>query len=311
MRRVRRGAPLARRPPARPAARRRGPSGCRPPGRRSPTAPSPSPAWRSSPYPAWRTALGFDPRWVVLEVALAGAAWFASAQEAWFQQRFNDARLTVPRHVRTGTPVDVALTLVPYERVDGVDLTVELVDRFYVDVVRRGRTQVETRQRVMERVVLARGDVLAGRRAHAFHLAFDAPFPSTVHEHTGRHHHGERARTRSASSCPGSATTRATCASTAASSCARRCAAASGAGASSSGSSSSTWARRRSPRARSSAASRTVRSDLARRRHAATATPRSAAPSATAPGRGRRDRRPPPRPAAAPPAARPRPPGTC
>ena len=135
--------------------------------------------------PGWRAALGFDPRWVVLEVVLAAAAWFASAQEAWFQQRFNDARLTVPRHVRTGMPMDVALTLVPYSRVDGVDLTVELVDRFYVDVVRRGRSQVETRQRVMERVVLARGEMLAGRRAHAFHLAFDAPFPSTVHEHMG------------------------------------------------------------------------------------------------------------------------------
>jgi hypothetical protein len=135
--------------------------------------------------PAWRAALGFDPRWIVLEVALAGFAWFTSAQEAWFQQRFNDARLTVPRQVRTGSPVEVALTLVPYARVDGVDLTVELVDRFYVDVVRKGRKQVETRQRVMERVVLARGEMLAGRRAHGFHLAIDAPFPSTVHEHLG------------------------------------------------------------------------------------------------------------------------------
>lgn len=135
--------------------------------------------------PTWRAGVGFDPLWVVLEVALAGAAWFASAQEAWFQQRFNDARLTVPRQVRTGTPVAVALTLVPYARVDGVDLTVALIDRFYVDVVRKGRTQVETRQRVMEQVVLARGEMLAGRRAHAFHLSFDAPFPSTVHEHLG------------------------------------------------------------------------------------------------------------------------------
>jgi hypothetical protein len=137
--------------------------------------------------PAWRAAVGFDPGWIVLEVALAGAAWATSAQEAWFQRHFNDARLTLPRQVRTGTPVDVALTLVPYARVDGVDLTVELVDRFYVDVMRNGRKQVQTRQRVMERVALARGEALAGRRAHTYHLAFDAPFPATVHEHLGAH----------------------------------------------------------------------------------------------------------------------------
>lgn len=135
--------------------------------------------------PAWRAAVGLDPRWLLLEVGLAGAAWWASTQESWFQRRFNDARLDLPRQVRTGTTMDVALTLVPYERVDGVDLTVELVDRFYVDVVRKGRTQVETRQRVLERLVLERGTILAGRRAHGFHVALEAPFPSTVHEHLG------------------------------------------------------------------------------------------------------------------------------
>ncbi|MDF1524073.1 MAG: hypothetical protein P1P87_14815 [Trueperaceae bacterium] len=135
--------------------------------------------------PAWRAALGFDPRWVLLEIALAAVAWVASVQEAWFQRRFNAAKLEVPRQVRTGTPVEVALTLVPYERVDGVNLTVELVDRFYAEVTRKGRRQVETRQRVMERIVLARGEMLAGRRTHTYRLAFDAPFPSTVHEHLG------------------------------------------------------------------------------------------------------------------------------
>lgn len=135
--------------------------------------------------PAWRAAIGLGPGWIALEVALAGAAFVSSFQESWFQRRFNAAELTAPRHARTGTGVEVALTLVPYERVEGVDLTVELVDRYYVDVHRRGRTQVETRQRVVERVRLARGDALAGRRAHTFHLVFDAPFPSTVHEHLG------------------------------------------------------------------------------------------------------------------------------
>ncbi len=135
--------------------------------------------------PAWRDAFGFSPAWIVLEVALAGAAFVASLQEAWFQTRFNSAELEAPRHARTGTEVDVALKLVPYERIDGVHLSVELVDRYYVDVVRNGRKQVQTRQRVVERVRLAQGETLAGRREHTFHLVFDAPFPSTIHEHLG------------------------------------------------------------------------------------------------------------------------------
>lgn len=135
--------------------------------------------------PAWRAALGFDPRWLVLEVGLAAAAWYASAQEAWFQRRFNEGHLTAPRQARTGTPLEIVLTLVPYERVDGVTVTVALVDRFYEEVTRRGRRQVETRERVLERLVLARAGTLGGRRAHAFHATFDAPFPSTVHDHLG------------------------------------------------------------------------------------------------------------------------------
>ncbi len=135
--------------------------------------------------PSWRAGLGFAPEWIALEVLLAGAAFWSASQEAWFQRRFNTAHLEAPRQVRTGTGVDVALTLVPYERVDGVHLTVELVDRYYVDVHRDGRKQVQTRQRVVERVRLAQDETLAGRREHTFHLVFDAPFPSTVHEHLG------------------------------------------------------------------------------------------------------------------------------
>ena len=135
--------------------------------------------------PPLRTALGVDPAWIALEVALAGAAAWTSAQEAWFQRTFNEVRLAAPTGVRTGQSFEVVLTLVPYARVAPLDLTVELVDRYYADVERRGRRQVETRQRLVERVLLERGGQLAGRRAHAYHVAFDAPFPSTVHEHLG------------------------------------------------------------------------------------------------------------------------------
>lgn len=135
--------------------------------------------------PPARALVGLDARWIGLEVALAGAATWSSLQQSWFDKRFNEVRLDAPTGVRTGGPFEVTFTLVPYEGVEPVDVTIELVDRFYVDVEHRGRRQVQTRQRLVERVVLERGARLAGRREHGYRVGFDAPFPSTVHEHLG------------------------------------------------------------------------------------------------------------------------------
>jgi len=44
---------------------------------------------------------------------------------------------------------------------------------------------VQTRQRLVERVVLERGARLTGRREHGYSASFEAPFPTTVHEHLG------------------------------------------------------------------------------------------------------------------------------
>lgn len=135
--------------------------------------------------PPVRAALGVEPAWIALEVALAGAAAWTGAQEAWFQRHFNEVRLEAPTAVRTGTSFEVVLTLVPYARVEPLDVTIELVDRYYADVERRGRTSVETRQRLVERLVLEQRGRLGGRREHRYRAAFDAPFPTTVHEHLG------------------------------------------------------------------------------------------------------------------------------
>ncbi len=135
--------------------------------------------------PPLRAAIGLDVHWIALEVIVAGAATWSSLQEAWFQQRFNQVRVEAPTTARTGRPFEVTLTLVPYQGVEPLDVTIELVDRYYADVERRGRRQVETRQRLVERVILERGARLAGRREHGYRASFDAPFPSTVHEHLG------------------------------------------------------------------------------------------------------------------------------
>lgn len=135
--------------------------------------------------PPLQAAIGFDVRWIALEVGLAGAAFWTSLQEAWFQKHFNQAGVHAPATARTGGPIEVRLTLVPYARVDGLHLAIDLVDRFYVNVQRKGRTSVETRQRVVDREVLERGAQLAGRREHVYRVSFDTPFPSTIHEHLG------------------------------------------------------------------------------------------------------------------------------
>jgi hypothetical protein len=129
--------------------------------------------------------VGIDVGWIGVEVALAGAAFWTSIQEAWFLKHFNQGAVAAPTQARTGQPIEVRLTLVPYARVDGVHIAIDLVDRYYVNVQRRGRTSVETRQRVVDREVLEQGAFLAGRREHLYRVTFDAPFPSTIHEHVG------------------------------------------------------------------------------------------------------------------------------
>jgi len=135
--------------------------------------------------PPLRAAIGFDVRWIGLEAALASVAFWTSLQEAWFQKHFNQASVEAPNALRTGGTFEVRVDLVPYARVDRFDLTIDLIDRHYVDVERKGRKSVETRQRLVDRVVLERGARLAGRREHGYRASFDTPFPSTVHEHLG------------------------------------------------------------------------------------------------------------------------------
>lgn len=135
--------------------------------------------------PPLQAAIGFDATWIALEAALASAAFWTSLQEAWFRKTFNQVGVEAPTGVRTGGPFEVRVKLVPYERVEGLDLTVELHDRYYVDVTRKGRTTVETRQKLVDRVILERGAHLAGRREHGYRVSFDTPFPSLVHEHLG------------------------------------------------------------------------------------------------------------------------------
>lgn len=135
--------------------------------------------------PSLRAWVGLAPGWLLLEVVLASAAAWSSWQEVFFSSRFNQLSLSAPPQVRSGQVLEMVLTLVPYARVDGMDVRFELFDRFYEDVRHNGRTQTQTRERLLERLVMARDHSLAGRRAHEMHAVFEAPFPSTVHEHLG------------------------------------------------------------------------------------------------------------------------------
>jgi hypothetical protein len=131
--------------------------------------------------PRWLERLGIAPHWVALEVILAGGAAYGSWIHALWLRRFNVAELSVPRSARTGAAVDAVVTLVPYETLERVWVTVELVDRSYVRVRRRGRNQVETRTRVLSRFPLQEGEPLQGRRQHRFVATFAAPVPSPGH----------------------------------------------------------------------------------------------------------------------------------
>ena len=131
--------------------------------------------------PVWLDALGIGAPWVLLEVTLTGAAFGGALVEAVWQRRFNRASLHVPATVRAGQRFEAVLTLVPYVRLDAVDVRFELVERTYEHVVHRGRRQTRTRSRVLERVQLQRSEPLYARREHVFAAGYDAPPPSLAH----------------------------------------------------------------------------------------------------------------------------------
>ena len=128
--------------------------------------------------PAWLERLGIGAPWVVLEVLVCGGAFATALVEAVWQRRFNRAALSVPTTVRTGQPFEATLTLVPYETLERVSVRIELVDRYYEHVTRRGRRETRTRSRALERYDLQRGESVRARREHAFHVGFVAPAPS-------------------------------------------------------------------------------------------------------------------------------------
>ena len=130
--------------------------------------------------PGWLEALGIGLAWVLLEVGLTGAAGFTALVEAVWQRRFNRAELRVPQTLRVGQPFEAVLTLVPYGTLERVRVDVELVDRYFVKVVRDGQRQSSARSRVVEHHVLEVAP-LRGRREHAFQVSLFAPVPTASH----------------------------------------------------------------------------------------------------------------------------------
>ena len=135
--------------------------------------------------PAWLESLGIGAPWVLLEVVLTAGAFSGAVIESVWARRFNRTHLEVPHTVRAGLRFEPVLTLVPYVRLAAVDVRLELVERTYEHVVRRGQRQTRTRTRVLERIDLQRGEPLQGRREYVFKAGFDAPPPSLAHHDVG------------------------------------------------------------------------------------------------------------------------------
>jgi hypothetical protein len=125
--------------------------------------------------------IGVAPIWVWAEVLLASAAAWSSLVQAVWTKRFHTAELSVPRGLRAALPFEASFLLVPFEKTEGVTVTFELVDRYVETVRHRGRSQLRTRQRVLERVRFEAGRPLGGRRRHRFDATFTAPLPSERH----------------------------------------------------------------------------------------------------------------------------------
>lgn len=110
-------------------------------------------------------------------VGSAGAA-VSSFFTALWQRIFNEVELIVPQQVKAGEPLHVGLRLVPYEHVEGVSVTLRLIDRFYKES-RDGN--VETAQQRLDAVMPLTRAKLPGRRLTQLEGEFVAPFPMTPH----------------------------------------------------------------------------------------------------------------------------------
>lgn len=125
-----------------------------------------------------RAAVGIGPTWVLLEVVGAAVAAGSSLLSAVWDRWFNEIELTTPPHARTGEAFTVGLRMVPYVRLDGVAVSLSLLDRYYE---RSGDSGVGTRtQRLAGHELMGDGTLL-GRREARFESTFVAPFPTRRH----------------------------------------------------------------------------------------------------------------------------------
>jgi hypothetical protein len=131
--------------------------------------------------PGLAERVGIAPHFLWIEVVLAGAAAWSSLVHAVWTKRYHSVTLEVPGGLRAGLPFEARLALVPYERVERLSVTLELVDRYVETVRRRGRSQLRTRQRVLERLRYDAERPLSGRRRHTYAASFSAPLPSHRH----------------------------------------------------------------------------------------------------------------------------------
>ncbi len=128
--------------------------------------------------PAWLEALGIAAHWVLLEVGVTGAAFVSALIEAVWQRNFNRAELSAAQTVRIGQEFEATLTLVPYRTLENVSVDLELVDRYFVKVVRDGQRQSSARSHVVERHRMQLRTPLTGRREHLYVARMFAPVPT-------------------------------------------------------------------------------------------------------------------------------------
>lgn len=119
-----------------------------------------------------RTVLGFAPWWVALQTTVLLLASGGSFIRGFWKRELHRLQLTVPRHSRSGGPLEVRVEVTPYARVTGLHLTVELVERQWV---RSGKSGSVIRSRLLARQQLHTGSALDGRRAHVLGTDFITP----------------------------------------------------------------------------------------------------------------------------------------
>ena len=120
--------------------------------------------------PAWQ--------WLLGHVLVFGSLSLGALRRLMFRLWFHRIDFRTPAHARSGTMINAELSLLPFETISGVHVTIS-----FRELTFRGDGGLKVNNLTVDR--LNRGAPLRGRREHLFRFSLPAPTPLGRYMHLG------------------------------------------------------------------------------------------------------------------------------